>query len=223
MSSEERPEGFSRRHFFREGARRVLRVATDRAEQAGKAIRERMRETGAADHAAGKARKPLPSFVRPPGAIEELAFLDKCTRCNDCVMACPEHVIKKVAPQFGEAIADSPVLYPSLNACKMCKDLPCISACGEGALLPVDQLADVDMGTAVVDLDLCYSAKGSICEVCAERCPLRPRAFKVSFGEAPVLDEDACTGCGLCAFYCPPKAIQIEPSRRIAGAPGAGG
>lgn len=218
MTNRDQTDDVSRRHFFREGARRLLRAASERVEQVGHAIQDRVRQAEAGESVPAARKRPLPPFVRPPGAIEEKAFLEACTRCNDCVVACPEHAIKKIAPEFGATIGDSPVLYPAFNACKMCKDLPCITACGEGALLPVEALTDVDMGTAVVDVDLCYSAQGSICEVCEESCPLRPRAFSVSFGETPVLDAEACTGCGLCAYYCPPKAIRIEPSREIATA-----
>ena len=215
MTHRPQNDDVSRRHFFREGARRFLRAASERVEKVGHVIQERVGQDRPAGPAPATERRPLPPFVRPPGAVEEKAFLDACTRCNDCVMACPEHAIKKVAPTFGAAIADTPVLHPAFNPCKMCTDLPCITACGEGALLPVEAPTDVDMGTAVVDVDLCYSAQGSICEVCEESCPLRPRAFDVSFGQAPTLDADACTGCGLCAYYCPPKAIRIEASRKI--------
>src|SRR5881628_4218278 len=28
-------------------------------------------------------------WLRPPGAVDETLFLDRCTRCSDCAKACP--------------------------------------------------------------------------------------------------------------------------------------
>ncbi|MBP1773199.1 MAG: hypothetical protein H6P99_2362, partial [Holophagaceae bacterium] len=39
-----------------------------------------------------------PKLLRPPGALEELEFLTKCTRCDKCVRACPENAILKAPP-----------------------------------------------------------------------------------------------------------------------------
>ena len=30
---------------------------------------------------------------RPPWALAEALFVDRCTRCNDCLSACPEHIL----------------------------------------------------------------------------------------------------------------------------------
>ena len=42
-----------------------------------------------------------PRLLRPPGALDELAFLTKCTRCDKCVRACPENAILKAGPSAG--------------------------------------------------------------------------------------------------------------------------
>src|SRR2546422_4692802 len=34
-------------------------------------------------------------WLRPPGAVDETLFLDRCTRCGDCLPACPYGSIKK--------------------------------------------------------------------------------------------------------------------------------
>ena len=45
----------------------------------------------------------------------------------------------------------------------------------------------------------------------AERCPVRPKAIRVSMGAAPALDLALCTGCAVCAWLCPAKAIEVLP------------
>lgn len=67
------------------------------------------------------------------------------------------------------------------------------------------------MGSIRVREEACYAAQGSICDVCAERCPVRPKAIRVSMGAAPVLDLELCTGCAVCAWLCPAKAIEVLP------------
>lgn len=36
---------------------------------------------------------PNVRYLRPPGALAEPAFLDACTRCGDCIRACPAQCI----------------------------------------------------------------------------------------------------------------------------------
>ncbi|MFQ5507115.1 MAG: ATP-binding protein [Planctomycetota bacterium] len=57
----------------------------------------------------------------------------------------------------------------------------------------------------------CWAASGNICEVCGERCPVRPKAIHVIQGQAAAVSTSECTGCGVCAYLCPADAIRIEP------------
>lgn len=47
----------------------------------------------------------------------------------------------------------------------------------------------------------CLALTGSFCSTCSERCPV-PGAIVVEAGR-PRVDEQACTGCGLCVGLCP--------------------
>ncbi len=76
---------------------------------------------------------------------------------------------------------------------------------------PLAAPCDARMGTVHVRVEACYAAQGSICDVCAERCPVRPKAIRVSMGAAPELDLGLCTGCGVCAWLCPAHAIDVQP------------
>lgn len=50
-------------------------------------------------------------YLRPPGAIDEAAFLLACTRCGDCAKACPTGVIKFLDASSGAAVG-TPYIDP---------------------------------------------------------------------------------------------------------------
>ena len=158
---------------------------------------------------AGSRRAPL---VRPPGAIEEEAFLASCTRCGECERACPHGAIRPAPAHCGEA-RNTPWIDVLRAPCMMCEDFPCIRACESGAL---DLAGAGPIGTAFVrELD-CLNRLGSPCSVCVEHCPV-PDAI-VLRGSTPVVEPALCTGCGRCAHPCPApeKAILLLPRARRA-------
>jgi ferredoxin-type protein NapF len=144
---------------------------------------------------------------RPPGAVDEVTFLAGCTRCNECVAACPVGAIVHAPARFREA-AGTPMIDPSGSACVMCEDTPCITACKPG-VLRADQPRK--MGVAYIQTMACLAHTGSFCSVCSERCPV-PGAIEVSAGK-PRIREDVCTGCGVCASVCPAptNAVVVMP------------
>ncbi len=72
---------------------------------------------------------------RPPGAVNEAAFLASCTRCGECIPVCPVGAIKLAPERFREA-AGTPMIDAHETACIMCADTPCITACKPGVLRP---------------------------------------------------------------------------------------
>jgi MauM/NapG family ferredoxin protein len=146
-------------------------------------------------------------ILRPPGAIEEQAFLAGCTRCNACIEACPYQAIIHAPPRFRHA-AGTPMIDPVASPCMMCPDTPCISAC-EPRVLRRD--LPLQMGTARVDVTECLAHQHSFCSVCWERCPV-PGAIEVREGK-PRIVEEHCTGCGVCQHVCPAphNAILLMP------------
>lgn len=157
---------------------------------------------------------PRQRFLRPPGALPEERFLAACTRCDDCLRACPRESIRRAGFELGPALEGTPVILPEEQPCWLCRDLPCIPACSTGALAPLEAPADARLGTIRVDESRCYSAAGNPCEVCEERCPVRPKPVRVSRGEGPEVDLERCTGCAVCAWLCPAGAIAVLPPRR---------
>ncbi len=186
-----------------------------------------------ADKIEDAVTKVSPKRLRPPGALDEFAFLTACTRCDKCIEVCPQDSLVKAGPSAGLGL-HAPVLEPRRMACFLCTDLPCVTACPEGALIwPKRKLEDgtelegppaVKIGTAKVKEKLCltFSAddrEATPCTVCVDRCPYPGEAIRMVKAESgpdhPEVIADRCTGCGLCTFGCPAPeaAIIVEPRR----------
>ncbi len=150
--------------------------------------------------------------LRPPGAIEELSFLAKCTRCDDCIDACHQKAIKH-AGEFDSLAVGTPIIVPNETPCYLCDDFVCIKACKEGALVMVER-EKVKMGLASIDTKRCHKWEGidPMCDYCFDRCPLKGEAI-VMYDGCPKIDEKKCVGCGICGYVCPadPKAIIVKP------------
>lgn len=161
-------------------------------------------------------RVPL---IRPPGAITERQFLQACTRCDKCIHACPKDAIQRVPKKMGFLIAGSPYIDPKKIPCVMCDDLPCISACPDGALVPPpnNDRMEVKMGYAILDKKNCQAYGDTFCQQCVIDCPI-PGAI-IQKDEKPIIDKRTCTGCGVCVLSCStvniPLAIKIKPQMVI--------
>ncbi|MNY31668.1 quinol dehydrogenase periplasmic component [compost metagenome] len=147
---------------------------------------------------------------RPPGAIAEAEFLERCTRCAACVPVCPGGTIKLagIEAPFAEGTPFLPDL--AKRPCFMCDDMPCIRACPEGALVPLPR-EDVRLGLAFIDPARCKAHGDQACDDCLERCPFPGVALFADEQGHPVVNPEACTGCGFCAYHCTatPGAIAI--------------
>lgn len=66
-----------------------------------------------------------------------------------------------------------------------------------------------------VAADRCLARLGIVCRTCGDACEPRAIRFPPRLGgvAVPVLDVEACTGCGECVQLCPAVAISLaEPS-----------
>jgi ferredoxin-type protein NapG len=156
----------------------------------------------------------FPDLIRPPGACLESAFLQLCSRCGNCVRACPFFVLKPVM-MTNDFDKGTPALRCQEAFCRFCERFPCVAACRTGALAlsNVDRLRKI--GSATCKDANCLRSQGTDCRVCLEKCKeLGYEAITISDGNPPVVDSKKCSGCGACAVVCPAypdSAIVIKP------------
>jgi len=174
-----------RREFLKQSALSVGKTVYEYYEQ--------QKETPAVPAPQEPQVKVRVDWLRPPGAVEEELFLDRCTKCGDCLPACPYESIKK------DLATGYPVIFANESPCHLCDDFPCIAVCETEALLPVGNRTEVRMGVAVVSRADCTADQG--CQFCLAKCPVE--ALSVDFIDPyPVVDQRKCVGCGICEQVC---------------------
>lgn len=183
----------SRRRFFRKSAGTAITGGFLTAVVGGYLS---LRTAG---DAPAKARAPL-GILRPPGALGENDFLASCIRCTRCADACEVNCIQLFGSEAG-SLQGTPCIVPIARGCTLC--LKCGEACPTGAIVPLVNKEDADMGEAVVDDRLCVSTNGTgICGACYTACPLSETAITQEIRNAPKIHPEFCTGCGLCEEFC---------------------
>lgn len=147
-------------------------------------------------------------WQRPPGALPEVGFLAACTRCAECVAACPPKAIRTV-PSSGGLAAGTPYLDLRRNACIACPDMPCATVCPTEALsVPADGWQGYRLGSVRLVPERCVTFRGTPCQACADACPVGDRALVMDEAGHPVLKREGCVGCGVCIRAC----ISVPPS-----------
>ncbi|MBX3275656.1 MAG: 4Fe-4S dicluster domain-containing protein, partial [Sandaracinaceae bacterium] len=155
---------------------------------------------------------PVLPVIRPPGALAEARFVERCDGCGACFDACPHGAIVALDARHG-AVRGTPTIDARRAPCRMCADLPCISACDRGALVPG---SPARIAVATIRQYDCLAYGGTLCSTCAERCPV-PGAIERVAGKPRVV-EDACTGCGVCQHVCPAPRnaiLLVAPPERL--------
>lgn len=151
--------------------------------------------------------------LRPPGAVAEELFPAKCIRCGRCVEVCPYRSITMLDIRHG-LHAGTPLVAAEQIPCYLC--MKCVEVCSTGSLLRIRQ-AETRMGLAVINTFSCLAYEGiTLCRTCYDKCPFVEKAIRLEQLK-PVIDQDHCTGCGICTNACPvtipdgSKAVNIEP------------
>ena len=172
---------YGRRDFFKDSVVSVAKAAQEFSKH---------------QQAAPEQPAPAPvrtDWLRPPGAVGETLFLERCTQCGDCGKVCPYGSIT-FHPQNG-----TPVIFADQVPCYLCEDVPCIAACATEALLPVEGRGQIRMGLASVSHRDCTAGQG--CHACVSKCPTDALAMDVESLRL-VLSPESCVGCGMCESVC---------------------
>ena len=163
------------------------------------------------------AKRAHEKLIRPPGALPEEVFLQKCIKCGQCMKVCPTNALQPALTEAGPEGLWTPVLVPKIGYCEYYCSL-CSQVCPTGAIkeLTVPEKLNVRIGTAWINKNRCIPYfLGRPCIVCEEHCPTSPKAIKfvmvetklpdgtVATQKAPVMDLDLCIGCGICETKCP--------------------
>jgi ferredoxin-type protein NapG len=191
-----------RRDFFRSAVKKTTKKAVELAD--AKVTHDALR------------------WIRPPFAITELDFLLSCTRCDDCIEACPHDVIFPLASRLGKNVAGTPALDLLNKGCHLCEDWSCVTACEKDALVLPKTSNDEDedakndepvppprLAFASINTETCFPYSGPECGACNNTCPI-PDALQWD-QQRPIINQEACVGCGLCREVCivDPSAITI--------------
>ena len=132
------------------------------------------------------------SVIRPPGALSEPEFLERCLKCGQCMKICPTNIIMPGGIDGGWENLWTPVLNFRIgtSGCQL-NCVACGQVCPTAAIRPLtfeeknglgkyEKTGPVRMGTAFVDRNRCLPwAMERPCIVCQENCPVSPKAIFV--------------------------------------------
>ncbi|MFH1313779.1 MAG: 4Fe-4S binding protein [Candidatus Eisenbacteria bacterium] len=168
-----------------------------------------------------------PWLIRPPGALPEEEFLDRCIRCAECMKVCPTNGLQPAVFEAGLEGVGTPKLVPAVGYCDYeCN--ACSEVCPTGAIgrLSLEEKKETKIGTAYFNKNKCYPWNENLnCLVCEEHCPTPEKSIK--FWETEVLEQETnrtvivkrpyvvtetCIGCGICEKKCP---LKDEPAIRV--------
>lgn len=144
-----------------------------------------------------------PDLVRPPGALTESEFLNRCIKCGQCIRVCPTHVIQPAMLEAGVEGLWTPRLDFRLGT-SGCQHncIACGHVCPTAAIRPLaldermgrgsfTDKGPVRIGTAFMDRGRCLPwAMGIPCIVCQENCPVSPKAITTRTVLEPVAGLD---------------------------------
>ena len=192
------PDETGRRGFFKEALNQLIQPVAE------------FLDDRISDHLPAEEPGNRPLF-RPPGALPEVEFLEKCHRCGNCVKNCPANAIFPLQSPHPD-IANTPYIDPEEQPCVICDSLACMYVCPSGALQTI-YAEDIRIGVAVFNAETCLRTQDVECTYCVDTCPIGEDAIQFTSDDIVEVIDAGCTGCGVCQYACPtsPKSIVIQP------------
>jgi ferredoxin-type protein NapF len=156
----------------------------------------------------GRFSRPVVELL-PPWALPQATFEQVCTRCDACITACPNRIVKRGAGSF-------PTIDFLLGSgvCSFCGE--CLTACLPQALKRDEDTPPWHLKASIAPS--CLAQQNVVCRSCGDACGETAIRFRPRLGGAaqPELDAACCTGCGACVGVCPVGAIKVahpQPSQ----------
>lgn len=162
-------------------------------------------------------------LIRPPGALPEEDFQDRCIRCGLCMKACPTNTLQPVWFESGLGGLFSPRVLPRRGPCDPQCNV-CGQVCPTGAIrnLCLEEKTWARMGTSHVLPHKCLAWQWKKqCLVCFEVCPYAAVELKREEGipvPVPEIIRHKCSGCGACEYHCPVQgdsAVVVRPAEAM--------
>ncbi|GAB1401492.1 4Fe-4S binding protein [Elusimicrobiota bacterium] len=165
------------------------------------------------------------NIIRPPGALDEETFKQKCARCGNCMKVCVTNGLQPVLLESGIDGIWTPKIDANIGYCEY-ECVLCGQVCPTQAILKLTETykKQTKIGIAKIQKDICVPWKDGLeCLVCEEHCPVPSKAIKlkkeiISDNEVdvPYIEEELCIGCAICENKCPAlinnkKGIVVEP------------
>ena len=148
--------------------------------------------------------------VLPPGSVDRREFNLKCVGCGLCIANCSGGCLKAstALTRLGQPEMDFRHDYCLVRCAQQCAKV-----CPAGAIRLLDGVArrEIHVGHAVWRRNLCIRETEDVkCTACSRKCPVGAIRIVEGF---PVVDKEACIGCGACEHVCPARpmpAIFVE-------------
>ena len=165
-----------------------------------------------------KAAPQRQTPIVPPGALSADNMARRCTGCQLCVSKCPNGVLR---PSTDWNTLMKPEMSYERGYCRP-ECTVCSEVCPAGAIQPIsrEEKTAIQIGHAVWVKSNCIPVTDGVeCGNCARHCPSGAIEM-VSLDPddelspmVPVVNENACIGCGACEYVCPARpfsAIIVE-------------